>query len=89
MWPITDLHVINAVSSILSPKPVFIADGHHRYETALRLLSTKKQAGEVTSAEAPANFVLMMLVSMHDPGLVILPTHRLFSGVGSMTAPEP
>jgi uncharacterized protein (DUF1015 family) len=88
LWPITDLHVINAVSSILSPKPVFIADGHHRYETALRYLDEKKKSGDVTSAEAPANFVLMMLVSMHDPGLVILPTHRLFSGVGAMTAPQ-
>jgi uncharacterized protein (DUF1015 family) len=85
LWPITDLHVINAVSSLLSPKPVFIADGHHRYETALRYLEEKKQAGEVTSPEAPANFVLMMLVSMHDPGLVILPTHRLVSGMGSLT----
>jgi uncharacterized protein (DUF1015 family) len=88
LWPITDLHAINAVSSILSPKPVFIADGHHRYETALRYLDEKQQAGEMTGPEAPANFVLMMLVSMHDPGLVILPTHRLVSNIGSMTASQ-
>jgi uncharacterized protein (DUF1015 family) len=88
VWPITDLHAINAVSRIMSPKPVFIADGHHRYETALRYLEEKTQAGEVTSAEAPANFVLMMLVSMNDPGLLILPTHRLVSGLGSLTAQQ-
>jgi uncharacterized protein (DUF1015 family) len=88
LWPITDLHVINAVSSLLSPKPVFIADGHHRYETALRYLDEKQQAGEVSGPEAPANFVLMMLVSMHDPGLVILPTHRLVSGIGAMTVEQ-
>ncbi|MBI1832914.1 MAG: DUF1015 domain-containing protein, partial [Planctomycetes bacterium] len=88
MWPITDQHVINAVSRLLSPKPVFIADGHHRYETALRYLDEKQQARELTSADAPANFVLMMLVSMHDPGLVILPTHRLVSGLGVMTAAQ-
>lgn len=88
LWPITDQHVHNAVSRILSPKPVFIADGHHRYETALRFLEEKQQAGEVTSAEAPANFVLMMLVSMHDPGLVILPTHRLISGLGALNAAQ-
>ena len=82
LWPISDQHVTSVVASILGPKPVFIADGHHRYETALRYLDEKQQAGEVTSAEAPANFVLMMLVSMSDPGLVILPTHRLVSGVG-------
>jgi uncharacterized protein (DUF1015 family) len=86
LWPITDQHVHNAVSRILSPKPVFIADGHHRYETALRYLEEKQQAGLVTSPEAPANFVLMMLVSMQDPGLVILPTHRLVSGLGAITA---
>jgi uncharacterized protein (DUF1015 family) len=86
MWPITDQHVHNAVSRILSPKPVFIADGHHRYETALRYLDEKQQANEVAGPEAPANFVLMMLVSMQDPGLVILPTHRLLSGLGSLNA---
>src|ERR1019366_1819575 len=79
LWPISDQHVTSAVATILGPKPVFIADGHHRYETALRYLDDQQQAGEVTSPEAPANFVLMMLVSMHDPGLVILPTHRLVS----------
>jgi len=88
LWPISDQHVISAVASILGPKPVFIADGHHRYETALRYLDEQQQAGEVTSAEAPANFVLMMLVSMSDPGLVILPTHRLVSGVGALTADQ-
>src|SRR5207244_832103 len=88
LWPITNLHVINAVSSLLSPKPVFIADGHHRYETALRYLEEKQQAGEIASSEAPANFVLMMLVSMHDLGLVILPTHRLVSNLGALTAPQ-
>ncbi|MBM3997066.1 MAG: DUF1015 domain-containing protein [Planctomycetes bacterium] len=88
MWPITDTRVIGEVTRQLSPKPVFIADGHHRYETALRYLDEKQQAGEVSNAEAPANFVLMMLVSMHDPGLVILPTHRLVSGLGAMTAAQ-
>ncbi len=86
VWPITDLHIINAVSSLLSPKPVFIADGHHRYETALRYLDEKRSAGEVTSAVAPANFVLMMLVSMQDSGLVILPTHRLVSIPSALSA---
>jgi uncharacterized protein (DUF1015 family) len=86
LWPITDQHVHNAISRILSSKPVFIADGHHRYETSLRYLDEKRQAGEVAGPDAPANFVLMMLVSMQDPGLVILPTHRLVSGIGAMNA---
>src|ERR1022692_3771599 len=45
VWPITDLHAINAVSRIMSPKPVFIADGHHRYETALRYLEERRGGG--------------------------------------------
>ena len=64
----------------VGPKPVFIADGHHRYETGLRYLEERRAAGEVRDAEAAPNFILMMLVSMSDPGLIILPTHRLISG---------
>jgi len=86
LWAVTDQAVVSAVSGMLGPKPVFIADGHHRYETALRYLEEKKQAGEVKSADAPANYVLMMLVCMQDPGLLILPTHRLVSGVGDIMA---
>ena len=86
LWPVTDQHVVSAVSGLLASRPIFIADGHHRYETALRYLEEKRQSGEVTGPDHPANFVLMMLVSMQDPGLVILPTHRLVSGVGDLTA---
>jgi uncharacterized protein (DUF1015 family) len=88
IWPIADQHVHSAVASFFGPKPIFIADGHHRYETALRYLEEKKAAGEMANADAPANFVLMMLVSMHDPGLVILPTHRLISGMRDLHAKD-
>jgi len=84
LWPVSDQHVVSAVSGQLADKPVFIADGHHRYETALRYVQEKREAGEVTSPDHAANFVLMMLVSMSDPGLRILPTHRLVSGVGEL-----
>jgi uncharacterized protein (DUF1015 family) len=86
LWPVSDTHVVSAVTGLMGPKPVFIADGHHRYETGLRYLQEKQAAGEVRDGEAPANFILMMLVSMSDPGLVILPTHRLISGIPSLTA---
>jgi uncharacterized protein (DUF1015 family) len=88
LWPISDQHVISAVTSQLAAKPIFIADGHHRYETALRYLEEKQQSGDITGPDAPANFVLMMLVSMQDPGLAILPTHRLVSGIGALTSPQ-
>jgi uncharacterized protein (DUF1015 family) len=88
LWPVTDQHAISAVTGLMGPKPVFIADGHHRYETALTYLKERREAGEVRNDEAAANFVMMMLVGMSDPGLVILPTHRLVSGIRQVRADE-
>jgi uncharacterized protein (DUF1015 family) len=88
LWPVTDQHVASVVTGLMSPKPIFLADGHHRYETGLRYLEERRQAGEARDAEAPANFILMMLVGMSDPGLVILPTHRLVSGLPGVTAAQ-
>ena len=84
LWPLTDQKVVSEVTGLLGPRPFFIADGHHRYETALKYLEEKRQSGEVTGPDHPANFVLMMLVSMADPGLLILPTHRLVSGLAGV-----
>lgn len=86
LWPVSDLHRIAGIQRLLFPKPVFIADGHHRYETALKYLDEQRAAGEVRDLDSPANFVLMMLVGMSDPGLRILPTHRLISGLPELTA---
>ncbi|MEW5783849.1 MAG: DUF1015 domain-containing protein [Bacillota bacterium] len=77
LWAIRNRAQIEALTQILAPRPVFIADGHHRYETAL---SYAQEAG----AQVPgARFVLAFLVSLQDPGLIILPTHRV---VGGLTA---
>ncbi len=88
LWPVSDQHVVSTVTGLLGPKPIFIADGHHRYETGLRYLEEKRAAGEVRDDEAPANFILMMLVSMNDPGLIILPTHRLVSAIPELRADQ-
>jgi uncharacterized protein (DUF1015 family) len=88
LWPVTQQQTISAIAGLMGPKPIFIADGHHRYETALKYLEEKRQAGEAIDPDHPANFVLMMMVSMHDPGLVILPTHRLVSGIGDVRAEQ-
>jgi uncharacterized protein (DUF1015 family) len=88
LWPVADQRTVSAVTGLMGPKPVFIADGHHRYETALRYLEERREAGDpqTTSPEGAANFVLMMLVSMGDPGLIILPTHRLVFNIPALTA---
>jgi uncharacterized protein (DUF1015 family) len=86
LWPVVDDRAVSAVTGLLGPKPVFIADGHHRYETGLRYLEERRAAGEAADSESAPNFILMMLVGMSDPGLVILPTHRLVSGLPGLSA---
>lgn len=82
MWPVSDADVITKVQGVLQEQPIFIADGHHRYETACNYRRSLAESGELTESSA-SNFVLMMFVSMEDPGLAILPTHRLVSGFPS------
>ena len=76
LWSVTDIAAISQVISLMGPKPIFIADGHHRYETAWNYRQELASQGVLT-AEHPANFVMTACFSMNDPGLVVLPTHRL------------
>ncbi len=82
-WPVSDQQAVSEAAGALGPKPVFIADGHHRYETGLRYLQERRAAGDTDPA---AETILMMLVGMSDPGLLILPTHRIISGLPPMDA---
>lgn len=86
LWILTDHAVVGRVRESLRDKPVFIADGHHRYETALKYRNDLRAEGRLKDDNAPPNFVLTMLIGMSDPGLVILPTHRLVSGLPAMTS---
>lgn len=89
LWPVSDLNLANRITAILDPKPLFIADGHHRYETACNYRDElAAAAGGKLDANHPANFTLMQFVSMSDPGMIVLPTHRLFRGVPEMTAAD-
>lgn len=87
MWPVTDVATIADLAGIMGPKPLFIADGHHRYATALKYRDEVYDSGALRP-DHPARFVLMMFVALEDPGLVILPTHRLFRGMPDMTSTE-
>lgn len=69
IWSISDRGVIQKVIEEFKGKKVFIADGHHRYETAL---TYKNKAGY--------NYTMMYLASMEQSGLTIMPTHRLLKG---------
>jgi len=79
--PITDDASIEIIRNSLADQPVFIADGHHRYETALALRDQMRQQHPDAPPEAAFNYVLMLLVPTEDEGLVILPTHRVLRGV--------
>ncbi|HAY79441.1 MAG TPA: DUF1015 domain-containing protein [Planctomycetaceae bacterium] len=87
LWPVTDVKVISEASAAMGPQPMYIADGHHRYETGCNYRQELLDAGEL-DPNHPANFVLMMCVSMHDPGMIVLPTHRLFRGIPALTSEE-
>jgi uncharacterized protein (DUF1015 family) len=92
IWPVNDVRVITEVNAAMGGRPAYIADGHHRYETACNirdnLAAELAERGETLSSDHPANYVLMMCVSMSDPGMLVLPTHRLFRGLAAMTAEE-
>jgi uncharacterized protein (DUF1015 family) len=80
VWALTDRDELAALTAALEPKQVFIADGHHRYTTALAYRDERRQAAEragVTAQDPTYDYVMMALVNMDDPELVVLPTHRI------------
>jgi uncharacterized protein (DUF1015 family) len=104
MWVIQDSCAISKVQEAMDGKRIFIADGHHRYETALNYKREREASGSraadrlvsaasscfttpegdtgcSTSIDPAYNYVMMTLVNLYDPGLVILPTHRLIKNV--------
>jgi uncharacterized protein (DUF1015 family) len=68
---------IATVQQALAAPRILIADGHHRYETALEYRRQRRAAAPGLAAPQPFDYVMMTLVAFDDPGLVILPTHRL------------
>ncbi|XZE52208.1 DUF1015 domain-containing protein [Planctomycetaceae bacterium SH139] len=88
VWPVTNVNVITEVVAAASESPLFIADGHHRYETACDYRDQLEQAQGPLPAEHPANFIMAALVSMYDPGLQVLPTHRLLRGTPELTTEQ-
>jgi uncharacterized protein (DUF1015 family) len=80
LWPVTDAAVTAEVSRLMEDKPMFVADGHHRYETACNYRQSLIDEHGSIDPDHPANFVMTMLVGMSDPGMIVLPTHRLLRG---------
>ena len=82
LWRITDPAVQSQIGEFFASRPIYLADGHHRYEAA-RQYQLDRHA-ESNAAKAPNlahNFVMMTLIAFDDPGLVVLGYHRTLNGV--------
>lgn len=84
LWVITDPGVIEPVHREMAGRSIYIADGHHRYGTALNYRDQLAAAGDLPM-DHPARFVLVGCCAMEDPGALILPTHRVLSDFGSVS----
>ncbi len=85
---ISEPKTINQICASLAHQPLYIADGHHRYESALAYQRVRYTCSPSTSPDEAFNFVMMTLVDFFDPGLIILPPHRLVRGLPKATLTE-
>ncbi len=81
LHPIRDVQQIASIQDFFSERQLYIADGHHRYETALAYQQEVREQRKELYPEDAANFVLMALIDVDDPGMLVLPTHRMLFGL--------
>jgi uncharacterized protein (DUF1015 family) len=81
VWAISHPDVINQIQQVFSGQPIYIADGHHRYDSALTYRRERSAQSGSFNGNEDYNFVLMSLIDFADPGLLVLPTHRLVRGI--------
>ncbi len=88
VWQISDTHLIDWVGNAMADKKLIIADGHHRYETALTYRNECRAANASSTNQrgtSPFEFVMMTFVNMNSPALLVLPTHRVVHGLASFS----
>ena len=85
---VTDTEIIRKIQHLFLDKSLYIADGHHRYTTALAYRKRMHALKGGLSKNSPANHIMMYLCPMEDPGLSVLPTHRLLNWPGEMGVAE-
>ena len=88
IWKITDHQFINDVKEIMKDKTLYIADGHHRYETALKYQQEMKESTSGYSDEELFNYTMMMLVDMNNQELTVLPVHRALKNLNKEDVAE-
>lgn len=88
-WVVNDSAVIDKVCTAMADRRIYIADGHHRYETALMYRDfVTEENGSTLPEEHPANYVMFVLADMNDPGCLILPYNRVALGIDTETLLE-
>jgi uncharacterized protein (DUF1015 family) len=88
LWKLSDANLIERVQGLMRDKKLIIADGHHRYETALNYRNERQKENATAKTQpAPAAYEMAMMtfVNMDAPGLVILPTHRVVHGLSGFS----
>ena len=83
LWPADDAAFIRRIQTAMSDKKIIIADGHHRYETALNFRNECRAKLGKTDPQAAYEFAMMTFINSHSRGLTILPTHRLIRNVAN------
>jgi uncharacterized protein (DUF1015 family) len=81
LWRTDDPEIVRGLQELLAPKRIFLADGHHRYETALAYRRLLEEQEPGLPADGGHNYILMFLCPMNDPGLFLFATHRLVHGI--------
>lgn len=87
LWRISEPTIQNRIIAFFQDVPLYLADGHHRYEAALRYQRLRQGASDYTKGEG-CDFVMMALVEFDDPGLLLLPYHRNISGLSESQVRE-
>ncbi len=85
LWMVEDPELLSRITNIMKTKKIFIADGHHRYETALAYREKQRERFPANTGRETYFFTMMYLSAMEDEGLIILPTHRVVFGLGGFS----
>lgn len=88
LWKLHDWAEIERLQDMMRTKKILVADGHHRYETALQHRDMMRKNNPKRTGDELYNFITMYFTNMHDEGLVILPTHRLLHSLSNFNQSE-
>ncbi len=88
VWLVEDAAEMKKLSAALTGKDLFIADGHHRYNTALNYKQDLETSQSQLPADHPANACLFVMVAIEDPGMIVLPTHRVLGNMKNFSIPK-